>query len=104
MNITHISTILLAVVNPAVIPKLKPAVPNADITSKEIFSRLTPESNCAINAMPSMITTKDKVMIANALRTETSEISLLNISIFAFPLAKLKTLSTAKPFVKNRWC
>lgn len=48
-----------------------------------------------MNIIPKPITTKDNDMIANALRTEISAISLLKISILDFPFAKLKILSVA---------
>lgn len=48
-----------------------------------------------INIIAKPITIKDNAIMANALRTEISAISLLNISIFDFPFAKLKILSVA---------
>ncbi len=45
--------------------------------------------------MDTPITTNDKEIIANALLTEISAISLLNTSILDFPLAKLMMFKVA---------
>ena len=56
---------------------------------------MSPGSNIDMNVIASPITTNDNTMMAKALLTDTSAISLLKISIRDFPLAKLKILSNA---------
>ena len=92
---TAIMTNLLALLKSAVIPKLNPTVLYAEKHSKAMSINFFSGSNMEMNIIAKPITTNDKQIIANALRTEISAISLLNISILDFPLAKLKMLSVA---------
>jgi len=81
--------ILADVPKEAVIPKLKPTVPNADTTSKIRDFLDSVGSNIDINTMAVEITAIDKNTTAKALLKEFMEISLLYTSILSFPLAKL---------------
>lgn len=54
-----------------------------------------PGSKNEMLTIAQLITARDKKIIADALRTETSDTSLLKISIRDLPFAKLKILRTA---------
>lgn len=86
---------LLAEVNSAVIPLLNPTVLKADIHSKQISRKFLSESKIAIQPIEKDITSIERSIIANALLTETSGISLLYISRRDLPFATLMMFSTA---------
>ena len=67
---------LLGVLKLAVIPKLKPTVLYAEKHSKATATALFSGSKIKIPIIPAPITIKDSAIIANALLTELSEISL----------------------------
>ncbi len=94
-NITAIITNLLALLKSAVIPRLNPTVLYAEKHSKAMSISFFSGSNIEMNMIPKPMTTRDRQIIAKALRTEMSAISLLNISMRDFPFAKLKILSVA---------
>jgi hypothetical protein len=86
--------ILLADDKNAVIPILKPTVLYAENVSNVIAIKLFPLSNIEINQMAIPMTRKDKKMVANALLTEISEISLRNNSKRVFPFDRLIKFNT----------
>src|SRR5690606_40311730 len=95
INIMIINTILLSLLKSPVIPKLKPTVLYAEKHSKAMSSKCLSGSKWAMKNTPNPITTKERLIVAKALLTEISAISLLQISILSFPLARLKKLSVA---------
>lgn len=94
-NITIMIMNLLALLKVPVIPRLNPTVLYAEKHSNAMSMSSLSGSNNEMNMMAKPTTTKDNDIMANALRTEISAISLLKISILDFPFAKLKILSVA---------
>src|SRR5688500_2607980 len=94
-NMVKIITSLLGKLKFAVNPTLSPTVLYAEKHSKAMLNKSFSLSKDAMLKVAPPITTNDKEMIANALRTEMSAISRLYISIRFLPLAKLKKLSVA---------
>ncbi len=78
-----------------VMPKLKPTVPYAEKHSNPMFSNPNSGSKIVMAIIPKPITINESEMVANALFTETSAISLLKTSIRLFPFAKLKMFKVA---------
>ena len=74
---TPIRMNLLAVLKLAVIPKLKPTVLYAEKLSKAIFKSSISGSKVVIKKIAHPITANDNEMVAKALFTEMSAISLL---------------------------
>ena len=95
INMTTIMTNLDILLKSPVIPKLNPTVLYAEKHSNEMSRSCFSGSKMEIHIIARPITTNDSEMIANALRTEISAISLLKISIRDFPLAKLKIFKVA---------
>ena len=94
-NMVKIITSLLGILRFAVNPTLSPTVLYAEKHSKAMLNKSFSLSNDAIQKVAPPITTNDKEMIANALRTEISAISRLYTSIRFLLFAKLKKLSVA---------
>ena len=94
-NITAIIIILLLLLKELVIPKLKPTVLYAEKHSNAMGMSPFSGSNIEMNIVAKPMTNNDNDMIANALRTDISEISRVKISILDFPFAILNIFKVA---------
>jgi hypothetical protein len=89
MNMVIMITSLLALLSSLVMPRLKPTVLYAEKHSKAIRIKSLSLSNDDIKKTAAPITIRDKEMMAKALLTDTSAISLPKYSMRSLPLARL---------------
>ena len=94
-NIVKTKTHLLSGVKVGVKLLLKPTVPNAEKHSKAIAKVFSPFSKAETSNIDTPIASNDRTIVAKALRTESSAISLLLTSIQSLPLAILNTFNKA---------